>query len=317
MKRVLIMLLVLCLSLAFAATAEEAAVRVAALKGPTGMGMVKMMKDEAQNPAYAFTLAGSADEIVPLLAKGEIDIAAVPANLAAILYQNTRGGVRAVAVNTLGVLYVVERGDTVHSVADLVGRTLYSAGRGASPEYALDYILRSSGIDPETDLTVEYRSEHAECLAALLQDETALALLPQPFVSAAMGKADDLRVALDLTEEWESARGEDGGALLTGVYVARAAFIDENPDALAAFLEQYAASVAYVNENVEAAAALIGEYGIVAESAARAAIPECNIVCVTGEPMQAMLSGYLAVLGARNPAAIGGTLPDDAFYYIP
>lgn len=316
MKKVCAILLILCLSLPVACAAETP-VRVAALKGPTGMGLVKMMKDEAQNPAYAFSLAGSADEIVPLLAKKEIDIAAVPANLAAILYSNMKGGVRVIAVNTLGVLYMVERGDTVHTVADLVGRTVYSAGRGASPEYALDYILESNGIDPERDLTIEYRSEHAECLAALLQNKDAVALLPQPFVTAAKSKAADLRVALDLTKEWENAQGETGSAMLTGVLVARAAFIDENPAAVSAFLEKYAASVAYVNGHIEDAAKLIGEYGIIAEDVARDALPACNIVCVTGEPMKAMLSGYLAVLGARNPAAIGGTLPDDSFYYLP
>ncbi len=317
MKKLIVILLVLCLSLPLSAFAEDAVTDVIALKGPTGMGMVKMMKDEESNPAYAFALAGSADEIVPLLAKGEIDIAAVPANLASILYNNMKGGVRVIAVNTLGVLYIVERGDTVHSIADLVGRTLYSAGRGASPEYALNYILEMNGIDPEKDVTIEYRSEHAECLAALLQDETAVALLPQPFVTVAAGKAADLRVALDLTREWENVQDENGSAMLTGVLIARTAFIEENPAALSAFLEKYAASVAYVNENVAEAAALIGEYGIVAEAVALKAIPACNIVCITGGGMQAMLSGYLAVLAARNPAAIGGTLPDEAFYYLP
>ena len=167
LNRFFALTLILCLILPLTSCAAETQTRVIALKGPTGMGLVSMMQNESQNAAYAFSLAGSADEIVPLLARGEIDIAAVPANLAAVLYNNMQGGVRVIAVNALGVLYIVERGDTIHSVADLRGRVLYSAGRGASPEYALDYILEQNGLNPDTDLTVEYRSEHAECLAAL------------------------------------------------------------------------------------------------------------------------------------------------------
>lgn len=316
MKKILTLFIILCLSLPLFAVAEDT-INVIALKGPTGMGLVKMMKDESESARYAFELAGSADEIVPKIAKGDVDIAAVPANLAAILYNNTQGGVRVIAVNTLGVLYIVERGDTVHSVKDLIGRTIYSAGRGASPEYALDYILRMNGIDPEKDVTVEYRSEHAECLAALMKDLGAVALLPQPFVTVAAGKADNLRVALDLTEEWENVQGESGSALITGVMVARTAFMEAHPDEIAAFLAQYAASVAYVNESIEDAAALIEEYGIVAKDIALHAIPDCHIVCVTGQEMRDMLSGYLGVLAARNPASVGGSVPDEDFYYIP
>ena len=169
-RKFLSLLVVLALLAMPVALAEGGKVRVGALKGPTAMGMVQMMADKAD--AYDFTLAAAPDEIVPLLVKGELDIAAVPANLGSVLYNNTQGAVKALAINTLGVLYIVERGDTVHSVADLKGRTLVTAGKGSTPEYALNYILTGNGLDPEADLTIEFKSEHAECLAAMLQDES-------------------------------------------------------------------------------------------------------------------------------------------------
>ena len=250
------LLLMLALLALPAAMAEEAAVRVGALKGPTAMGMVEMMRDKAD--AYDFTLAAAPDELVPLLVKGELDIAAVPANLGAVLYNNTKGAVRVLAINTLGVLYIVERGDTVHSVADLKGRTLVTAGKGSTPEYALNYILKGNGLDPESDLTIEFKSEHAECLAAMLQDDSLVAMLPQPFATVAQAKAEDIRIALDLTREWDAlqADAETPSTMITGVAVARAAFVDEHPEAVDQFMADYAESVQFVQDDVDGAAAL-------------------------------------------------------------
>ena len=198
MKRFLLGLTALVMALTRAlsiADAEESVPRVAALKGPTAMGMVKMMSDAPD--AYDFTISAAIDEITPKLVKGEVDIAAVPANMASVLYNNTEGAVKVLAINTLGVLYIVENGDSgVSSIADLKGRTLYASGKGASPEYALNYLLAQNGLDPETDVTVEYKSEHAECLASLLANEGSLALLPQPFVTSALAQVEGLRVAL-------------------------------------------------------------------------------------------------------------------------
>lgn len=299
-----------------AAIAESTPVRVGALKGPTAMGMVQMMADKAD--AYDFTLAAAPDEIVPLLVKGELDIAAVPANLGSVLYNNTQGAVKALAINTLGVLYIVERGDTVHSVADLKGRTLVTAGKGSTPEYALNYILRGNGLDPEADLTVEFKSEHAECLAAMLQDEGIVAMLPQPFATVAQAKAQDMRVALDLTKEWDALQAdtEAPSAMVTGIAVARAAFIEENPEAVARFMADYAESVKFAQEDVEGAAKLIGQFDIFEAGPAQKALPFCNIVFIDGEEMKAKLGGYLAALMEQDPAAVGGALPGDDFYYV-
>ena len=217
------------------ASGEETAVRVMALKGPTAMGMVQLMDTAEAGPvggnAYEFTIAASADEVTPRLVQGDADIAAVPANLASVLYNNTEGKIQVLAVNTLGVLYIVESGDTVQTAADLKGKTIYASGKGSTPEYALNYILSSNGIDPEKDVTIEWKSEHSECVAALSSGEGGIAMLPQPFVTTAQAKNDSIRIALDLTKEWDAlqAGAETSSALITGVVVVRADFAAENP----------------------------------------------------------------------------------------
>ena len=313
MKKILAAVLILTLLLG-CASAE--ALRVAALKGPTAMGMVKMMSDDG-GESYAFDVYAAADEITPKLVQGELDVAALPANLAAVLYQRTNGELQVLAVNTLGVLYIAERGDSIHSVSDLKGRTIYSAGKGSTPEYALNYILRQNGLEPGVDVTIEYKSEHAECLSALMGDASACAMLPQPFLTIAMTKADDMRMALDLTQEWDALQADGSSAMITGVVVARRAAIEANPGAIDAFLADYAESVTYTNADVPGAAAIIAQYDIVTAEVAEAALPACNIVCITGSEMQAKLSGYLEVLFDQDPESVGGALPDAQFYYVP
>ena len=292
---------------------------VAALKGPTAMGMVKMMSDDAasDSPLYDFSIYASADEITPKLVQGELDIAAVPANLASVLYNNTEGQVQVLAINTLGVLYIVENGDTVQSVEDLRGKTIFASGKGSTPEYALNYMLTQNGIDPEADVTIEWKSEHSECVAALATTENAIAMLPQPFVTTAQAQNENLRVALDMTSEWESLAQANGSdvALITGVVIGRKEFVEQNPELVSQFLSQYEESVAYTQEDVAGAAALIGEYDIVPEAVAQKALPECNITFIAGDEMKAKLSAYLQTLLDQNPQSIGGELPGDDFYY--
>ena len=291
---------------------------IAALKGPTAMGLVKLMKDsesgETTGNEYTFTLAGSADEVTPALIKGELDMACVPANLAAVLYNKTEGAVEVLAVNTLGVLYIVENGESVQSIADLKGQTIVAAGKGSTPEYALRYLLSENGIDPDNDVTIDWKSEHSECVAALASGQATIALLPQPFVTVAQSKIEGLRMALDLTKEWDAL--DNGSSLITGVIVARREVVEENPAAVNEFLKEYAASVDYVNANTADAAALIGEYGIVDAAVAEKALPYCNIVCLTGEEMQTKLSGYLQVLADANADSVGGAMPEADFYYV-
>ena len=281
--------------------------RIAGLKGPTTMGLVNLLSMEQAGTAamdYDLQLYGAADEIVPLLIKGELDMAAIPANLAATLYQKTNGGIQAVAVNTLGVLYVVEQGDTVHSMADL---------KGTTPEYVLRYLLTANGIDPDKDVDIQYYSEATEVTAQMASTQDAIAVLPQPYVTAAGLKDDTLRVALDLTAEWDKVADTQ---LITGVTVVRKAYAEEHPDVVAAFLADYAQSVNAANTDLDGTAALCEEQGVVAKAAiAKKALPNCNIVCLTGEELKADVSGYLQVLYDADPAAVGGTLPGEDFYW--
>ena len=295
------------------ADASEAALRIAGLKGPTTMGLVNLMSDEVASN-YNFTMYGAADEIVPLLMKGELDMAAIPANLAATLYQKTEGGIQAVAVNTLGVLYVVEKGgDTIQSMADLAGRTILSTGKGTTPEYVLRYLLNANGIDPDKDVTIEYYSEATEVTAQMANTEDAIAVLPQPYVTAAGLQDDTLRVALDLTEEWNKVADTQ---LITGVTVVRKEYAEEHPDVVAAFLTDYAKSVEAANTDLDGTAALCEEQSVVAKAAiAKKALPNCNIVCLTGDELKADASAYLQVLFDADPAAVGGALPGDDFYW--
>ena len=293
------------------------ALRVAGLKGPTTMGLVNLLSMEADGTAsmkYDLQLYGAADEIVPLLMKGELDMAAIPANLAATLYQKTEGGIQAVAVNTLGVLYVVEKGgDTVQSMADLKGRTILSTGKGTTPEYVLRYLLTQNGIDPDKDVTIEYYSEATEVTAQMANTEDAIAVLPQPYVTAAGLQDETLRVALDLTEEWNKVCDTQ---LITGVTVVRKEYAEEHPDVVAAFLTDYAKSVDAANTDLEGTAALCEEQGVVAKAAiAKKALPECNIVCLTGDELKTNASAYLQVLFDADPKAVGGAMPGDDFYW--
>ena len=299
----------------------EDSVNILALKGPTAMGIVSLMnqadKGEVTDENYNFQIVASPDEVTPAIAQGTADIAAVPANLASVLYQKTDGSVQVLTINTLGVLYLVENGDQIQSISDLKGKTIYASGKGATPEYALNYILKENGLTPGEDVQIEWKSEHTECVAALAEHEDAIALLPQPFVTTAQNKNDSLRVALDLTEEWDNIQKENGGnsSLVTGVTVVRTEFVQEHPEIVEDFMERYQESVTFVNDHAEEAAKMIGNYDIVPEEIAKKALPECNIVYIDGAEMKEKLSGYLEVLEQENPQAVGGTLPADEFYY--
>ena len=326
-----------------ASTETEAAgeltdVNVAALKGPTAMGMVKLMDDSDNGDTganhYNFTIAASPDEITPQIVQGNVDIAAVPANLASVLYNKEGVDVSVLAVNTLGVLYIVENGDSVQSVADLKGKTIYASGKGATPEYALNYMLTANGIDPEKDVTIEYKSEHSECVAALAANEDAVAMLPQPFVTVAMTQNENIRVALDLTEEWEKASGDGDtkAALITGVVIARNDFIEAHPDAVETFLQQYEASVNYVNDNVADAAIVIISAGagqkpgetrldLVNKNVAifKSIIPEIakrdfgGILLVVANPVDILTQVAIKLSGLPEERVIGsGTVLDSA-----
>lgn len=301
------------------APAESTQIRIASLKGPTSMGLVDLYNKADQNSLpyeLIYELDGAADEISPKLISGELDAAAIPANLAAVLYNKTEGNLVVAAINTLGVLYILENGDSVHSVSDLKGRTIYTTGKGTTPEYALDYVLKMNGIDPDTDVKIKFASEATEVSSMLEKDVTgnAVAMLPQPYVTAVTVQNENLRIALSMAEEWDKV--SDDSKLVTGVLVFRKEFADENPNLVGTFLNDYSASIDYANNDLDGAAALIEQYGIVAKAPiAQKALPFCNITFLGGKDMKEALAGYLQTLFDKNPASVGGKLPEESFYY--
>lgn len=293
-----------------------AAYNIASLKGPTTMGMVKLMSDSEKGETfntYNVSIHGAADEIVAGVVSGSTDIANVPANLAAVLYNKTEGNINVSAVNTLGVLYVVAVNEEINSVEDLRGKTVYSTGKGTTPEYVLNYILRQNGLEPQVDVTIEYKTEASECAAVMAESEGGIAVLPQPYVTAAMKQNEFIQIWLSLTDEWDKVSDTP---LITGVTISQRSVQENNPGAYDIFLDEYAASVDYVNANTDEAAALIGGYDIIAEPVAKEALPLCNITLLRGDEMRNAVNGYWNVLFEADPAAVGGTLPDDGAFYM-
>ncbi|NLT57823.1 MAG: ABC transporter substrate-binding protein [Clostridiales bacterium] len=335
MRRLLAMLLavLLCLTLFAACTkkgdpqtppdgdqetpppAEPVTVRIGGMTGPTGMGFAGLYKNAQENPEaypYEFQIVATADELTPNLATGSLDVAAVPANLASVLYNNSEGEYRLLAVNTLGVLSIVDLNVGIETLEDLKGKTLYSAGKGSVPEYALSYILAQNGFE-EGDVTIEWKSEAGEIVALLNGSGEGVAMLPQPYVTVAQNQLADLKIAIDLTEAWD-ALGVDS-RMITGVLIGRKAFVEANPEAIDKLLEDYKASIDYVNAQPAEAAQQIEALNVAKAPIAQKAIPHCNLYFMQGAEMKEAMQGYLQVLLDQNAKAVGGKLPDDAFYY--
>ena len=295
---------------------EPVDVRVFALKGPTGMGMAQLMEENELGNAknnYTFTIASSPDEVSAEIIKGNYDIAAVPTNLASVLYNKTEGKIRIAAVNTLGVLYILENGNTISSLADLEGKHIYATGQASTPEYVLDYILKANNINCE----VTYLADHSELATLMVSGDAEIGMLPVPNATTVLMQSE-ARIALNVTEEWEKAAALNGddGALYQGCIIINPDFIEAHPDAVEEFLEEYAASVKFINENAETASTYIEKFGIIPKAAiAKAAIPNANIVCITGDEMASGLMGFFEVLYGSNPKSVGGKLPAEDIFY--
>lgn len=302
--------------------ADLGTIRFTVLSGPTGVGASKLMADVDAGEAahdYTYNICTANDEVTSMLLNGDTDIAAIASNVALNLYNKTDGGVTVIALGTLGVLHILEAngGQSIQSVADLAGKTILAPGQGANPEYILRYVLSENGLDPDEDVTIEFYTDASEITAKLLSGQADCAMLPVPAATAAIAKSEgSVRAALDLTAEWNAL--DNGSQLIMTAVVVRTEYLEANPQAVDAFLADYAASIDYVNENVTEAAELVANYGFAPSAAIAAkAIPQCNLVCITGADMQPAIDGYYSVLYAANPNSVGGSLPDDAFYYVP
>ena len=291
-------------------------VRFGVLNGPTGVGaagLTALWESAATYNDYEVEVYTDNSQVAAALTNGSIDIAAMASNTAAKLYNDSDGAVRMVAVSGLGVLYVLENGDSVESLADLEGRTLYATGQGANPEYVLDYLLTENGVDPD-QVDIQWRTAD-EITALMVSGEAELCMLPVPAATAVQLQNADVREALDLSAEWDAL--QNGSRLTMTVLVARTEYLEEAPDAVAAFLADYQAAVDYVLEEPAEAAQVVAELGITPNAKiAEAAIPKCAMVCITGtSEMRGAIQGYYEVLYQADPASIGGIMPDDPFYY--
>jgi NitT/TauT family transport system substrate-binding protein len=300
-------------------TSDTYALKIGSLKGPTSMGLVKLMdkakKGETGN-SYEFTMVTAADELLGKVVSGELDVALIPANMSSILYTKTNHNVTVLDINTMGVLYIVSADDSIHTTADLKGKTIYLTGKGTTPDYALTHVLKANGLTTD-DVKLEYKSEAAEVAAILKEKPDAVGLLPQPFVTAAMAQNDKLKMVLDLTKEWDAAAKDGSGSLVTGVTVCRNEVLKDHKDAVDQFLADHKESAEFANTNVSEAAALVAAAGIIEKApVAEKAIPYCSITYVDGEKMKSLLSGYLNVLYEMEPKTVGGSLPGDDFYYM-
>ena len=298
----------------------QAGVRVGSLKGPTSMGLVYLMdkaqKGETENH-YEFTMTGAADERVGKIASGDLDIALIPANVASVLYTKTQKNVTVLDINTLGVLYVVASDDSIASVADLKGKTVYMTGKGTTPEYVMNYLLKENGL-AAGDVDLQFKSEATEVASLLKENPKAIGVLPQPFATAACVQNEALKPVVDLTEAWNALNQDSGSMLVTGVTIVRSDFLRENRSPIQMFLEDHRESAQYAVDHVDETAELVAAAGIVEKAPiAKKALPYCNIVCMTGQEMKDALSGYLNVLYEQDAKSVGGQLPGDDFYYMP
>ena len=314
MKKFLAILLSLIIIIGATACSKtkktDVTVNIGVLKGPTGMSAAWLMDQNDQKLSaneYNFTVAGTPDAITGQLINGDMDIAALPTNAISALYNKTEGKISVLGVNALGVLYILENGNSINSVSDLAGKTVLASGKGSTAEYVLNYILEKNGVIAE----IVWAAEHSEAATLALKGDYYIVMLPEPFVTNVTAKSDAFRVALDLTEEWEAL---GNGELTMGGIAVRTAFLEEHPDAVKAFVEEYGKSVAFTNSQPEDAAKLIAKYEIAAEEVAKNAIPRCNIVWLHGKDYKAVLENFLGVVYNANPAGIGGKMPGDDFY---
>ena len=288
---------------------------VACMTGPTGVGMAKLMADsdaKATANNYTFTVASAATEINAKFIKGEINIASVPTNVAATLYNKTNGKVRMLAVNTYGVLSILEKGDSIKSIADLKGKTVYSTGKGQNPEFIFKHILKQNGLDPEKDVTINFVSSE-ELVAKLISGEAEIGLAPEPAATTVMIKNSALKRALSINDEWSKVSDTQ---LMMGCVIALDSYIAANPKAVEKFLEEYEKSITFAIENIDEAAKHCATYKITAsEAVAKKAIPTCNLCYVTANDMKTNVNAYFDVLFNADPNSIGGAKPNDDLFY--
>lgn len=300
-----------------AAKTSEVKINIGSLKGPTTIGILNLMEQcekDGENSQYTFTMATTADELLPKMISKELDIALIPANVASILYNKTNGGIVVLDINTLGVLYAVSADTDIKDIADLRGKDIFVTNKGTTPDYCLQFLLEANGIGLD-EVNIEYKSEAAEVAALLAENDDAVGILPQPFVTVATAKSEKLKSVINLSDAWDKA-AEGSSRLVTGVTVVRKDFLLENKEAVELFMERQKESVNLAVTDLDTTAELIAEKGIIEKpEIAKKALPACNIVYIDKNDMKSALQGYIEALAQKDIKSVGGKIPDEDFYY--
>lgn len=301
---------------------SDGTVRIAGLVGPTGIGMSYLFKsiDEGKSlNKYAYTIESDPSLVGQKLLSGELDIAALPTNVAATLYNKSEGKIKIISLATLNVLYLVEMGEGSESLADLKGSKIYISGQGSAPEYVMQFLLEKNGLKVGTDVNFSFEfGTHADLAALVASNRVMHCVLPEPNATISTSKASKEKITLDLGKEWEKAvegTEAEGSEICMGCIAVNSAFLDARPKAVSAFLREYKASVSNVRSQTTAPEVVAGYKIVESADVAKEIIPRCNIVCITGDEMQEKTTGFLKVLFDSNKASVGGKLPDDNFYY--
>lgn len=294
---------------------EPVNVTIAGLKGPTSIGMIKMIDEKAlQNDNYnvEYVQESAPDSLTGKIINGEIQISSVPINLASVLYNKTQGKVQLLAVNTIGNLYIVGTED-LNAISQLENKTIGMSAKGSTPDFAMNYILNKSGLEGKTELN--YSLDHATLAQSVIAEDTKIALLPQPFATQTMLKNPNVKMLIDLNEAWNDA-SEGSSQLYTGCIIVNKEFAENNPEFISEFLNQYEQSVNWVLENQKDASVLVAKHEIMPDAAlVEKAIPYCGITFKNAEEAKSGLNDFYKVLFDSNPASVGGSMPDDEFYF--
>lgn len=294
-------------------------VKIATLGGPTGMGMAQMMTDGVdlgEGVDAEFEVVGAPDQVTASIINKEVQIAALPTNMAAVLYNKTEGQVVLGAVNTLGVLYIMaDESEGITTMADLKGKTIAASGQGATPEYVLNYLLQENGLTPGTDITINYVAEHSEVVTQLAAGTATIALLPEPFVTTIQSKKPSIKIGVDINQAWADAN--DGLELPMGCIVVDQEWAAANPTIVANFMDAYQVSVDAINDDPIKGSENVVAVGILKDAAlAEKAIPSSNIVFIPAADAKTALNEYFTILAGFEPKSIGGEVPGEDFYAI-
>lgn len=300
---------------ATAALAEPLQLTVAGLKGPSSIGMLRMIESEpvfGEDVETEYQIVDEPQLMIARIMSGEADIAAVPINLAAVLY-NKGAPYRLGAVTGDGLLHIVSSREDIGSVEDLKGKRIYCIAQGSTPEFVLRYVLEKSGIDPDTEVELDFSFDHVAIAPQLIAGKVDLAVLPEPFVSIVASKNPAVQPVIDLQQVWAELSGTGDTYPITATLV-RNSLYREHPEALKAFFAAYRESIDWANANPAEAGGLAGKYMEMPAPIIAKAMPRLNLRYQSPREARSRVEELYQVFHGFAPASVGGTIPGDEFY---